>query len=92
MNVHVLGVGQAAPTTRSTLRLEEMAYEACSAALHDAGISRSELDHVTLAACDELDGRPISSMLMTAPSGGYLTDEMKVTDSGAMGLVLGQRQ
>jgi acetyl-CoA acetyltransferase len=28
-------------------------------------------------------------MLMTAPSGGYLTDEMKVTDSGAMGLVLG---
>lgn len=89
MSVHVLGVGQALPTLQSHLRLEEMAFEACSGALSDAGISRSELDHVTLAACDELDGRPISSMLMAAPSGGYLTDEIKVTDSGAMGLVLG---
>lgn len=89
MNVHVLGVGQAEPARQSPLRLEEMAYRACSAALNDAGISRGELDHVTLAACDELDGRPISSMLMTAPSGGYLTDEIKVTDNSAMGLVLG---
>ncbi|AVO43295.1 acetyl-CoA acetyltransferase [Simplicispira suum] len=89
MNVHVLGVGQVEPTFQSGLRLEEMAYRACSAALKDACVSRGELDHVTLAACDELDGRPISSMLMTAPSGGYLTDEIKVTDNSAMGLVLG---
>jgi acetyl-CoA C-acetyltransferase len=89
MNVNVLGVGQATPSFQSDLRLEEFAYQACSAALRDAGISRGELDHVTLAACDEMDGRPISSMLMTAPSGGYLTDEIKVTDSSSMGLVLG---
>ena len=89
MNVHVLGVGQLAPVMHSPLRLEEMAYAASSEALRSAGVSRGELDHITIAACDEFDGRPISSMLMTAPAGGYMTDEIKVTDNGLMGLALG---
>lgn len=70
------------------LRLEEMVYHTARAALENAGITRGQLDHVTLGSCDELDGRSISSMLMAMPAGGYLVDEIKVTDSGATALCL----
>lgn len=69
-------------------RLEEMVYDTAKAALDDVRINRTELDHITIAACDELDGRSISSMLLAAPSGAYLKDEIKTTDSGLMGLCL----
>lgn len=89
MSVYVLGVAMHPPShAERNLRLEEMAYHTSYAALTAAGVSRRQLDSVTLGACDELDGRPISSMLMTAPAGGYQTDEIKVTDSGASALCL----
>lgn len=65
-----------------------MVYHTARAALDNAAITRRQLDHVTLGACDELDGRSISSMLMAMPAGGYLVDEIKVTDSGASALCL----
>ena len=90
MNVFVIGAAtHPAVTVEKSLRLEELAYKTSRAALDDAGVSRGQLDHLTIGACDELDGRPISSMLMAAPAGGFLTDEMKVADSGAMALCLG---
>lgn len=90
MNVYVIGAAtHPALDAEKSLRLEEMAYQTSRAALDDAGVSRKQLDHLTIGACDELDGRPISSMLMAAPAGGFLTDEMKVADSGAMALCLG---
>lgn len=89
MSVFVVGVGlHPARVAEHGLRLEEMAYAAARAALDDAGVSRRQLDSLTIGACDELDGRPISSMLMSAPAGGYGTDEIKVTDSGATALAL----
>lgn len=89
MNVYVLGVATHPPSLNERgLRLEEMAYRTARAALDAAGVSRRQLDSLTLGACDELDGRPISSMLMSAPAGGYETDEIKVTDSGASALCL----
>lgn len=89
MSVYVLGLALHPPSPAiRELRLEEMAYRTARAALDDAGVSRAQLDSVTLGACDELDGRPISSMLMSAPSGAYGTDEIKVTDSGATALCL----
>jgi acetyl-CoA acetyltransferase len=69
-------------------RLEEMVFDTAKAALESAKISRQELDHVTIATCDELDGRSISSMLLSAPAGAYLKDEIKTTDSGLTGLCL----
>jgi len=90
MNVYVVGTAthpaQAAIRDR---RLEEMAYYTARAALDDAGVARNDLDQVTLAASDELDARGISSMLLAAPSGAYLKDELRVTDSGMMGPVMG---
>ena len=90
MDVYVMGVAihPAAEAVRN-LRLEEMAYATARAAPDDAGIARAEIDHVTLAASDEIDARGITSMLLAAPSGAYLKDEMRVTDSGLTGLHLG---
>lgn len=70
-------------------RLEEMVFDTARAALDDAGIDRDEIDHVTIAGCDELDGRSISGMLLAAPSGALLKDEVKCTDSGLTGFCLG---
>ena len=90
MDVFVMGVAlHPAADMISDLRLEEMAYRTARAALDDAGVERQQIDHVTLAASDEIDARGISSMLLAAPSGAYLKDEMRVTDSGMTGLHLG---
>ncbi len=70
-------------------RLEEMIFEASYNALDNAGVKREQIDGLVIAACDELDGRSISSMLTATPAGGYLKDEIKVTDEGAYAVFLG---
>ncbi len=89
MDVHVLGLALHPAAARiGDKRLEEAVFDTAHAALADAGITRAQLDHVTIAACDELDGRSISSMLLAAPAGAYLKDELKVADSGLIGLCM----
>ncbi len=86
----MLGLATHPPALRlGHLRLEEIVYRTSRAALAHAGVSQRAIDHVTLGACDELDGRSISSMLLSAPAGAYLQDEIRVTDSGATALCLG---
>jgi acetyl-CoA acetyltransferase len=89
MDTYVLGLSMhpASPWVVEK-RLEEMVFDTARAALDDAEIAHKELDHVTIATCDELDGRSISSMLLSAPAGAYLKDEIKATDSGLIGLCL----
>ena len=90
MDVYVMGVSiHPAADVIGDTRLEEMAYRTARAALDDAGVARAQIDHVTLAGSDEIDARGITSMLLAAPSGAYLKDEMRVTDSGLTGLHLG---
>ncbi len=90
MDVFVLGTAVHPPAdVIGGKRLEEMVFDTARTALDDAGVKRVEVDHVTLAASDELDGRAISSMLMAMPAGAYLRDETKCTDSGLTGLCLG---
>lgn len=90
METYVIGLGMSPPhPAQRRLRTEELAFQTVRAALADAGVERAEVDAVTLATSDEMDGRSISSMLMAAPSGAYLKDEIRVTDSGLTGLVLG---
>ncbi|MGB9069895.1 MAG: hypothetical protein WCC21_15100 [Candidatus Acidiferrales bacterium] len=89
MDTYVLGLSMhPASAWVADKRLEEMVFDTARAALDDAQIAREELDHITIAGCDELDGRSISSMLLSAPAGAYLKDEFKVTDSGLIGLCL----
>lgn len=89
MDTYILGLAMhPASAYVADKRLEEMVFDTAKAALDNAGIDRQELDHITIAASDELDGRSISSMLLAAPAGGYLKDEIKTTDSGLIGLCL----
>ena len=90
LNLYVLGVALSPPhAALRSQRNEELAFETVRAALARAGVTRQQLDAVTLATSDEMDGRSISSMLMAAPSGAYLKDELRVTDSGLTGLMMG---
>jgi acetyl-CoA acetyltransferase len=69
-------------------RLEELVYRTAAAALRFAGLSRDDVDSVTLAASDERDGRSISSMLTAAPAGGLGKEVTKVTDGSLHALAL----
>lgn len=90
METYVLGLALSPPhAALRAQRTEELAFETVRRALADAGVQRAGLDHVTLATSDEMDGRSISSMLMAMPGGSYLKDELRVTDSGLTGLVMG---
>ena len=90
MQTYVMGLGiSPAHEALRTQRTEELAFQTVRAALADAGVNRQAVDTVTLATSDEMDGRAISSMLMAAPSGAYLKDEIRVTDAGLSGLMLG---
>lgn len=89
MDTYVLGLAMHPPAAWvADKRLEEMVFDTAKAALDDAKIDRQQLDHISIAGCDELDGRSISSMLLSAPAGAYLKDEIKTTDSGLIGLCL----
>jgi acetyl-CoA acetyltransferase len=89
MDVFVIGQAVHEPAARiGGKRLEEIVFDTAHAALADASVNRAQIDHVTIAGCDELDGRSISSMLLAAPAGAQLRDEMKCTDSGVTGLCL----
>ena len=82
--VSVQGIGFARCPSPEALSLTELVFEASAAALADAGLSRADLDGVCLGASDQLDGRAISSMQLAGPAGGYLKDEIKVGDDGAL--------
>lgn len=89
MDVYIIGQAVHPPAKRiGDKRLEELVFDTAHAALKDAGVRRNQIDHVTIAGSDELDGRSISSMLLAAPAGAQLRDEMKCTDSGLTGLCL----
>ena len=90
MDIYILGLALYPAKRRVTEeRLEEMVFSVTRHALDDAGVERAEIEQVTLAGSDELDGRSISSMLLAMPAGAYLRDEMKCTDSSLTGLCLG---
>ena len=82
--VSIQGIGFARCPSPEALSLTELVFEASAAALADAGLGRADIDGVCLAASDQLDGRAISSMQLAGPAGGFLKDEIKVGDDGAL--------
>ncbi len=90
MDVHVIGYALHPPAEAYVhKRLEEMVFDTARAALDAAAIARHDLQGVTIAGSDELDGRSISGMLLAAPAGAVLRDEIKCADSGLHALLLG---
>lgn len=86
----VVGVSQVgyAPAIEDRT-LEELIFEAASAALADAGLVWRELDAVVIGASDLVDGRVISSMVTAGPAGGYMKDVLTVASSAEHAFVLG---
>lgn len=82
--VSISGIGFARCPSPEALNLTELVFEASAAALADAGLRRADIDGVCLAASDQLDGRAISSMQLAGPAGGFLKDEIKLGDDGAL--------
>ena len=68
-------------------RLEDLIFDTCAAALKDAGIARDQVDSISIAASDFVDGRCISSMLTANAAGAYLNDEIKTADEGSFALI-----
>jgi acetyl-CoA acetyltransferase len=87
MPVRIAGVGASSGLDRPGDQLESLVFEAASGALADAGRRRSQVDGVCLAASDQLDGRPISSMQLAGPAGGFLKSEVKVGHDGIEALI-----
>ncbi len=87
--IAIVGVGQTTyEIQKQDQILDDMVFEAASKALADAGITREQVECVTIAAGDQMDGRPISSMLEACPAGAYLKDEIKVTEEGSYAAIL----
>jgi acetyl-CoA C-acetyltransferase len=87
--IGILGMGMSKiDGAKKGTKLDDLVFEVASKALNDASLTRMDMDGVVIAACDELDGRSISSMLEAAPAGAYLKDEIKVTDDGSYGVIM----
>lgn len=87
--IAIIGLGQTKyETGKPDQILDEIVFEAASKALADAGMTREEMDCITISAGDQIDGRPISSMLEACPAGAYLKDEIKVTEESSYAAIL----
>ncbi len=65
-----------------------LAYQAAKKALEDAEMERHELDNVVLGGYDVSVGRTISNMYTAPAAGGYLKDEIRVSDDALYALAL----
>jgi acetyl-CoA C-acetyltransferase len=88
--VCIVGVGQTHHRgAGGNLAYYELAFEAASSALEDAGLRRGDIDTVIASGWDVLDGRTISDMHIVPAAGGYLRDSAKVADDGILAFAYG---
>jgi acetyl-CoA C-acetyltransferase len=72
--------------------LPELIFSCVSAALADAGRTLREVDAVTIACEDLIDGRSLSSMITGPAAGAYLRDEIRLSEDGLAALSLAAAQ
>jgi len=89
LKVAIIGVGQTSYGEKKNQSIDELVFEATKNALDDSGLERDEIESVVTAGSDGLDGRAISNMITAGSCGAYLKDEVKVSDGGIYGLVMG---
>lgn len=84
----IVGIGHAATApARDDVNTTELAWEAISAALADAGVELGEIEGAVTASQDFWEGRTISSMAVNEVAGGTLRSEAKVAADGVMALL-----
>jgi acetyl-CoA C-acetyltransferase len=86
--VAIIGVAQSKHVGNSRDALSDIIFEVSARALEDALLKIDDIESVTLAAHDMVDGRAITSMLTAPPAGAYKKDEIRVADDGAFAVVL----
>jgi acetyl-CoA C-acetyltransferase len=83
-----VGVGETVPVAvRDDVNTTELAWEAVSAALADAGVALDDIDNAVTASQDFWEGRTISSMAVNEVVAGYLRPEAKVAADGAQAVM-----
>jgi acetyl-CoA C-acetyltransferase len=90
--VAVQGVAVEVSGGDATRSLPELIFACVRAALADAGCTMADVDAITIAAEDLIDGRSLSSMITGPAAGAYLRDEIRVSEDGLVALSLGSAQ
>lgn len=81
--VAVIGIGQSdRALRRPDVDYAELAHEAVSRALGDAGLRLTDIDHAVTAALDFVDGRTIASMSVAEVVGSFLKPEARLCGDG----------
>src|SRR3954470_11196258 len=87
-NAWIVGIGRArSAPQRDDVNTTELAWEAISGALQDAGVALAEIEGAVTASQDFWEGRTISSMAINEIAGGTLRSEAKVAADGAMAVL-----
>ncbi len=85
--VFIIGVGETAfVPRRDDVNTTELAWEAVSAALDDAGIALADVDAAITASQDFWEGRTISSMAVNEIVGATFKAESKTASDGTLAL------
>ncbi len=69
--------------------LEEIIYDIAQAALADAGLTIEDIDGIVVGCNDQFDGRAISVMMASGPTGGVDRDILSTPSSSEHAFVLG---
>src|SRR6202790_2656962 len=69
--------------------LEEIIYDISQAALADAGVTIEDIDGIVVGCNDQFDGRAISVMMASGPTGGVDRDIVSTPSSSEHAFVLG---
>jgi acetyl-CoA C-acetyltransferase len=69
--------------------LEEIIYDISQAALADAGLTIEDIDGIVVACNDQFDGRAISVMMASGPTGGVDRDILSTPSASEHAFVLG---
>src|SRR6476660_8084848 len=89
IQVGVVGSAIYAPRNPESNYFEESLHAVAQAALRDAGLRIEDIDGITMAACDQLDGRAISIMMASGSIGGVGRDILATPSSAEHAFVLG---
>ena len=85
----VIGCAIRPVITGRTRSLEEIMYDTTLLALADAGIGVEDIDGIVVAANDQFDGRAISVMMASGPTGGVDRDILSTPSASEHAFILG---
>jgi hypothetical protein len=85
----LVGIGTVGPDAFDDRAIDEATFAATRAALHDAGVSKSDVDISIVASIDVFDGQSMSNGITTPAAAGWLTGEYRVEADSGIALVAG---